>query len=347
MSITAHDRSLTDYEILYCQIPGKIITNGGYLVLFDHKCLGIVPDACSRVKIKRKFSLKPKIQITTNFDDEGVFYANDAFKYNGIFVGSMNYVAKIIKCFYEIMGGKLDRNIEIELELNDCFYSEKQNTTERSVKTGLGSSCVFLIAITYALTVKETALQDLYKICLQINSRLSPKASGCDISCCIFGSSIYKKYSVVQTLEIKDVHLLLGSFNKSTNTRSMLDLLQDPKSFDALANINNELIDEITSNGFVNKEKLKTLYRSYLCSLRLISDCIVPEKQYNILLETYKYEIIGCGVSGSGGEDCVWCLVPKEYFVGVYEFWRTKFIYTNFFTNLNGKTRFGKAQFCH
>ncbi|KAM0677197.1 hypothetical protein BDAP_002208 [Binucleata daphniae] len=280
--------------------------------------------------------------VKTNFDDSGVFVIDNNF--NDIQnYSTMSYAQDIIRTFYEITNKKLEEQTCIEITLHECLYSEKANTIDRCIKTGLGSSCVFLISIVYALLGKTATPNDIFDTCLSINKVLSPKASGCDIASCIFGSNIYKKYCVVKHLQIKDdVCLLVGSFNKSTSTRDMINLF-DNVDTNRLKNTNCEIIQKIKDNVFIDAKTLKELYKIYLDSLRNASDKIVLNKQYNILMDVYDYDIIGCGVSGSGGEDCVWCLVKQENCEKLYTFWKKKFVYYSLYTDLNGKTTFDRV----
>ncbi|KAM0676307.1 phosphomevalonate kinase [Gurleya vavrai] len=329
--------NITSYET---KIPGKIIINGGYLVLFNaNKCIAIVPNDYSTLKIVKCASENFTLQIETNFLEKATFlYENKKFISYDHLEPVMDYILKIIQYFFEIRNIIPKQSIKMTINLSDSLFSEKANLIKESIKTGLGSSCVFLIGIVDALLDKKMQKNDFLNLCLEINKRLSPFSSGCDISACINGSQIYKKFEHENFKIDDDTCMILGSFNKATNTREMIKNIVHEKKWFNLEKINQNIINSINNYVFSDKN-LKIFYEEYLDELRKISDKIVPDKQHEILKNTFKFPIIGCGTSGSGGEDCVWCLVKKENLEDILSFWQKNFTYTKVFYNLNGKAK--------
>ncbi|EJW03078.1 hypothetical protein EDEG_02557 [Edhazardia aedis USNM 41457] len=336
------------------EIPGKVVINGGYLVLNEpNECVCIVPNIKSRIKVSKKISEKTIISIKTNFLDSCVFeYNNSRFIISNFtdIESSMIYCLNLANAFLDVTGiVPANQHIELFINLEDILFSTKKATIKDSIKTGLGSSCVFLIAIVDALLEISMEEREFFDLCIQVNSKISPKSSGCDIGSTLLGNIIYKKheYTKIRCLN-SDYAMILCSFNSSTNTRTMLDFvdLSDHK-WKNLNIINNEIIHIFRSSQHLEPEaciRLKKLYKDYLVTLRNISTQIVPEKQYELLLKTFKMPVVGCGVSGSGGEDCVWVIVSKANLIDVYSFLNNNFSYTRVVTDLSGESNLSKLK---
>lgn len=320
-------------EIQYVtKVPGKIITNGGYLVLNGHPCIAITPNAYSLSYVTKYPGIKPTIKISTNFEDEALFEYNNEFIATNDLEPSMNYCYNIIKSFYKLHNAKPYGIIEIFISLDRSLFSVQNSTIRESVKTGLGSSSVFLISIVDALLPAKISKDKFFKLCCDINLSINKITSCCDIAACLFGSIIYKKFEYERIKFSADYVLLLGSFNQSTSTREMIKTISENELWDELGKINNKLIQDINNAG---NYETKLSYKTYLEKLRAISKDIVPDKQLEILTKTFDFDIFGCGVSGSGGEDAVWCIAERKYAHQVYEFWKDHFSYVSLIDSIN------------
>ncbi|KCZ78253.1 hypothetical protein H311_00719, partial [Anncaliia algerae PRA109] len=120
--------------------------------------------------------------------------------------------------------------------------------------------------------------------------------------------------------------MLLGTMLKSTDTKENLKFINQKEKFNSLKEINSKII-KLIKVGAMGTPELKMLYKEYLCELKKISQEIIPLYQYSVLMNTFDMDIIGCGVSGSGGEDAVWCLVTEREVYNVLALWNNKFSY--------------------
>lgn len=312
-------------EVQYVtKIPGKAIINGAYLVLNDHTCVAVTPNAYSLSYVKKSLAKVPIIKITTNFADEALFTYKKLFTANGNVESSMLYCQDIINYFYQVTGNVPKEEIDIFISLDQSLFSVQKKYISESIKTGLGSSGVFLIAIVDALLPSKISETKFFELCRDINLLINKVTSCCDIAASLFGSIVYKKYEYERIKFTSNYVLVLGSFNKSTNTRYMIEKITEDEKWNELSEINSKIIGLINSK---ETENIKDMYKEYLRKLRSISNAIVPDKQFEILNNTFKYDIFGCGVSGSGGEDAVWCIVDRKSVESVVFLWKKHFEY--------------------
>ncbi|KAM0688642.1 hypothetical protein COBT_000088 [Conglomerata obtusa] len=332
---------LEDTRIQYkSYIPGKVIINGGYLVLKGHECLAITPNYHSCVETTKIKSENPKISIKTNFENEATFTLQGIdLIYNKSPEPSMMYVYNIIKTFYEITSTCLNMDITIYFKLHQTLFSVANDTIEASVKTGFGSSCVFLIGLVDALLENKLPRDEHLNLCMNINKKLSPDSSGCDVFACFAGSMVFKKHSYKLINIPENLVMIMGSFNRSTNTRIMLQQVVRDTRWDKLGTLNSKIISQLECLSNSNKFEIKDLYKEYLYILHCISPNIVPEPQFKILQNTFNFDIFGCGTSGSGGEDCVWCLVEKNNLEPIKKYWDENFFFTMILDDLNGMSK--------
>lgn len=315
-------------------VPGKVIINGGYLVLNASECISIVPSCTTEIHTLKRLSENPSIKISTSFHDTATFeLENHTFIVKETIPVSMQYPLGIINSFYKITDYLPSYKVDIYIRFMEALYSYHSSTMEESIKTGLGSSCAILIGIVDALLPEAVDIRIFIDICLAINHDLSPQSSGCDIISCIVGTCIYKKFDYKKLQVPKTWVLLLGSFNKSTNTRSMIDRNFDDSKWKKLNEVNSLIIQSYRKFRY---DDLHNLYNQYAKTLRDIDDAIIPEQQFKIIMRSFEYNIIGCGASGSGGEDCVWCLVSKDALDDVHNMWKECFSFTILLENLNG-----------
>ncbi|EQB61189.1 mevalonate kinase-like protein [Vairimorpha apis BRL 01] len=148
-------------------------------------------------------------------------------------------------------------------------------------------------------------------ILYKINKSMNPLSSSCDIISCLMGP-INFSYKSIETIFIREKYLILGSFGKSTSTRFMLTFIKD-LNWSKVKLLNKSIIFE----------RNKISYEKYLDEIAFLSDIIVPKAQYNILKETFRFNILGCGISGAGGEDAVWVITNNKD--ELVKFWKKKF----------------------
>lgn len=286
-------------EMKKLKVPGKVVINGGYLVLNGHYCIVLTVNSYLNVDYK----YDDKLQIKSDFDDINT---------------ESIYTQKIIQAWEHVTNIKAKGNFIINHD--DGYIFERRNELKNSIKTGLGSSASLLVSLVVGLSdIFDIKVND--KLIFDINSIVSPKSSGCDVITCYNGSQIYSKTEKHKIRIPKNLILILGSFGKSTCTREMIKKynLEDK----CLIEINNRIVKNILRNGF--EVSVKNEYLEYVKRLHSISSEIVPNAQYEILLKSFNYNIWGCGVSGSGGEDAIWCIAPVDS--DIIGFWKTEMKY--------------------
>ncbi|KAK1348299.1 hypothetical protein CWI38_1181p0020 [Hamiltosporidium tvaerminnensis] len=315
------------------KISGKIITNGGYIVLKGELCICITTSCGLYIERSIYKSVKPTILIKTEFTD--YLYA----EYNGkeFIPISINgnpslYFLRIINLFYNLTKKIPENSIFYEMKFDEGFFVTKGRFIEESIKTGLGSSACYLVGIVFGLVDYDLSkIHNLSKLCYDINKIMNPKASGCDVVCCVEGSLIYSPLTY-KPFKGKMAKIVLGSFGSSTSTREMINKEEIINAdWNRVININNVILDRLnfTAQEYSDYSGLKDLYFKYLVALRHLSDKIVPNRQYKALMDTSDMNIYGCGVSGSGGEDCTWCLVPESSVNDIVQTWKKTFKYVH------------------
>ncbi|AFN83956.1 mevalonate kinase-like protein [Encephalitozoon romaleae SJ-2008] len=336
-------------ERIQFKVPGKVIVNGSYIVLNGETCRAIALKTYILSETTRIVSDKPEITIEINGKEKSTYCYEDYE--SSIINGPDCYLLKIVDCFFRITGISPKNIINIKMKAEDGFFI---NGPTRE-KTGIGSSACILVSIVYALL--KFHQEDLEKIILQdsfngwgksprfqgdlrswlghlslseeivehvlpvtylVHQKVNQEGSGSDAICCLLGSIYFNRKTCVPMEKIPR-YLVLGSFGKSTSTKEMLKRidLEDPR-WESLKAINFEI-----NRGRVCQ---KYLYMEYLNAMRDISIDIVPKKQYEILMKTSEYDIWGCGISGAGGDDCIWAI--SDDYKDVYRYWEKVFTFT-------------------
>lgn len=336
-------------QIIRFRVPGKVIVNGSFLVLDGEMCRSVALKTYINTEASNKASCRPEITIDVQGREKVICYYN-----RGLLCGSDDAAAchlfKIVDAFFEVTGLVPRNQTYIRMNVEDGFFV---NGTSGE-KTGIGSSACILVSITYSLlkfhqedfeeSIKNGKFKRSKSIVLEgeISSRLErlsisgevieyipsivylthqkvyKGSSGCDVMCCLLGSIYFDKKRCVAVDGIPK-YLILGSFEKSTSTREMLKTVDlGDTRWNPLRIINKRLNAE-NSNP-------KELYKEYLDVIRNISAIIVPDEQYSILTETSKYDIWGCGISGAGGNDCVWAIAGN--YIDVHNYWKKVFSFT-------------------
>ncbi|ADM12472.1 mevalonate kinase-like protein [Encephalitozoon intestinalis ATCC 50506] len=340
------------------RVPGKVIVNGSYIVLEGETCRAIALKEYMISEAIRMESSKQKIVVEVEGQEKITYYHNrsDLPEDKG---KSSYYLLKVVDSFFEVTGIIPKNQIQIRMKAGNGFFVNGPT----SEKTGIGSSVCILVSIVYALlkfhqedlnqiislkgferwgrspvfrgnleshlghlSLSKEILNHLLSITYQVHQKTNQGGSGSDAMCCLLGS-IYSNREACIPIEKVPRYLILGSFGKSTSTREML------KKIDLSDSKWKSLKD---MNSRINKERRnpKKLYIEYLNIIRNISTAIVPEKQYEILIKTNEYDIWGCGISGAGGDDCVWVLTDD--YKSVYEYWQKAFAFT-FITEVSYK----------
>lgn len=298
-------------EQVNLKIPGKVVINGSYIVLEGEMASVVV--------------LNKYINVTINTQNSDKFDLNLNIENGDMYLHSENDKGHWI---YELITTALtfinveNYNVNINGYFDDFFF------LENGVKTGLGSSSCIFIAVIYSLykigKMKKPLLiapkvdfkhnKELVNLLYTVSKTLYPSASGCDIMASFLGP-INFSFNVIQKINLIARHIILGSFGSSTSTRKMLDLV-GKVNWTSLKTINKILVKNLR-----NKET----YKKYLEEIRHCSNIIMPDRQYKILKKTFELNILGCGISGAGGEDAVWCITDN---VGQVKYlWEQEFTY--------------------
>ncbi|WUR02751.1 mevalonate kinase [Vairimorpha necatrix] len=305
----------TSLQSFTMKIPGKIVINGSYIVLLDEIATVVTLDKYLNTTITYEHSDTFNIFLDIKNNEKFSFLHSDP-----------NY------WLHELVSTTLKfletQNISIKITgyFDDGFF------LENNVKTGLGSSSCLTICVVYSLfrilklknVLTEMPSNDakkFSKFLYTVNKMVSPKSSGCDVMTSCLGPINYTREKTIP-LKIDNFNIILGTFGRATSTRKMLDLI--PKiNWDKLKVINKQITEKPIILSYT--ERIKCLYREYLEEMRSLSHDIVPDKQYEILNNTFNYDIFGCGISGAGGEDAVWCITKD--IETVKEYWERKFPY--------------------
>lgn len=335
-------------ETFTFKVPGKLVINGSYIVLEGQKCRTVAINKYLRGCVERQKS--PKTRIVVNIwgrDKLTCHYAEDHLTCDSSNPGTY-YLFRIIEVFYNLTKLIPEDDLVIDLQFDEGFFVG-QNPV---IKTGIGSSACILVAIVYSLLksdqkrfirfVKDPnfegwpphpefdddlcshltyldlnadATKHFMPIVFAVHRTLNSKASGCDVASCSVGTILFdtKKYSLLSGIP---KHILLGSFGKSTSTREMLAAID-------LAEPTWKDISEVNNKINSSEGNQKELYRELVELTRKANKRILPDAQYKILKETFKFDIWGAGISGAGGEDCVW--VIADDYTKVKEYWERVF----------------------
>jgi mevalonate kinase len=298
-------------KTLKIKIPGKVMINGSYIVLKGEKATCVTINRYLNVK---SFCFESdKCDIVVNIKNKDSW---------SLLKGGESYISKIINAFYKVTGLKISNQIIINMEFDDGFFINE------NIKTGIGSSACIIVGIVYTLLYfnKDQDNKCIYNsncisnndqiisLLKEINKIISPKSSGADVMTCLLGSINYS-FSVIEKISKLGKFLILGSFGKCTSTRDVLKQCNmKDKKWDRLIKLNNNILNI----------RSKDAYEEYLDELSLDKK-IVPKKYYEILKKTFEFDIHGCGISGAGGEDAVWCILDECEEVEKY--WRREFDY--------------------
>ncbi|CAD25871.1 similarity to MEVALONATE KINASE [Encephalitozoon cuniculi GB-M1] len=337
-------------EKIEFRVPGKVIVNGSYIVLSGETCRAVALKTHMTSEATRTVSSEAEITVAVD-GGEKITYGSDYIRTCRDTGGPAHYILNIVACFFEIARISPKNRIHIEMHTGEGFFSGGPG----GEKTGIGSSACILVSIVYALlrfhqddfrriasrgdfdargrspvfqgdlklwlgglSLSEDLAEHLLSITYLVHQATNQGASGCDVMCCLLGS-IYFSRERCFPLENIPRYLILGSFGKSSATREMLKKInsKDPK-WRFIKDINRKINEE--------RESPKKLYMEYLDAMKGVSTAIVPEKQYEVLMKTNGYDIWGCGISGAGGDDCVWALADD--YQDVYRYWKRVFTFT-------------------
>ncbi|RVD91817.1 mevalonate kinase [Tubulinosema ratisbonensis] len=297
------------------KVPGKVVINGGYLVCLGEEAVSLTVD--SYLNISYSYEQTDTFDFTYETDGKK---EKLTFK-NGIYASTTkneSFVIKIVKEFFCLTKFMPKGTFKVNFNFDEAFF------TKEGVKLGLGSSSCLVVGISKILfdsfDIKEYIFIDL---CKEINNHFSPLASGIDIFS-VYKGNIFYKNGISTKLRTFKMTMLLGSMLKSNDTKECFHFLENKRVWNDLIPINKN-INKLIKLGCLGNVELKNLFKEYLIELAKISEKIVPFYQYKVLLNTFEMDVIGCGMSGSGGEDGVWCLVKEDSLKRVSDYWKDKF----------------------
>ncbi|KAF7682677.1 Phosphomevalonate kinase [Astathelohania contejeani] len=299
------------------KIPGKIVASGGYLVVKGHPALCITTDSYCTFRANFQQSSTFSFELVTEFNERLSYPSSEEDIKNE----SSKYFGLIVKTFHRIVNKTPQGSIKAFVSFDDGFFIRKGTSLVDSLKTGLGSSACLIVGTVYLLMISHRISPDkLTDICFQINRIIAPAASSCDVVSCASGSMIFQRIGdtfTYRTVDLSGIYILIGGFDLSTSTREMLKEMQGI-DMNELEEVNSKITSAIPQWN-------KLLFKEYLIKLRKISKKVVPDRQYNALIKMFDWDILGCGTSGSGGEDCVWCAVKDKK---AWDTWKNLFTYT-------------------
>lgn len=328
---------------LRLKIPGKIVINGSYIVLRGETatCVTIdrYLDVCSSYEDSEDCSIvvniKDRERLTCFYKDTFVCDSSTSKSY---------YIFRLIESFFHLTRITPSNNIVIHMNFERDFF------INQSVKTGIGSSACIVVGIVISLLyfnegnylenlgqidfmeaptlenegirsifkdlrLRSETLGSLIKLVYSINKMTNQMSSGVDVISCLIGSIQFNS-RIIHKIKGIGKYLMLGTFGKCSSTRSIINKVNlHEKKWDQIIELNNKIY---TCPG-------KESYNEYLDHLFRLNNFTVPKRQYDILKETYKLDIYGCGISGAGGEDAVWCIVDDH--TAVHDYWKTVFNY--------------------
>lgn len=281
------------------KVPGKIMLNGAYLVLYGESCISVSLDSYLSVQVILEDGDKI-LDLRINDREYKYYYINNRWQHNNIHNDSQ-YLHSIINLAFKDPVG----SIKIFADFDSGFY------TPDRCKTGIGSSSCLLVALCY-VSAKMNNISSFYDFCMGIHYEVNPGSSGYDTSSCINGNIIFSRKEWIKYLP-KEKYIILGTFNKSTSSREMIDSISVNDTWESVKKINRRIIDG------------DDCYEEYLDAIRGISTVIVPDRQYELLKKTFELGVKKCGVSGAGGEDAIWAL-EDDYFK-VVNLWNKEMSY--------------------
>lgn len=307
------------------RVPGKVVLNGGYLVCMGEECIAVNVDAYANVEAEMGAEAQTAAvhlggdTVVLRLAEAGVVVdsAPDA--------GTGRFIRDIVVSFWEVAERPVQLGVNVRIAFDSGFR------TEDGVKTGIGSSACIVVALVHSFRVLCSVGRSTPALCLEVNRKVAPSASGVDVLACSRGNVIYSTKEHARIDIDTALVLVLGSRGMSSSTRDMVALLSGKRErWARLSAINARIVAAVRQSGAIERggRVLRLLYREYLAELAQVSSTIVPDYQHAVLLETFLVEgVVGCGASGSGGEDCVWCLACEEAAGKVAELWSKRFVY--------------------
>lgn len=316
------------------RVPAKVVISGSFVVLDGEACRVVALNTYMNVQAGVVLSPCPMVVVTG--EESMTCRLSGDSEWRG-----SEYLFAVVESFFRVTGLVPRNEIYIDMRADCGFF------TDAGEKTGIGSSACMFVAVVYSLLrlhqgesrdrkwsgfpvfaqdpgqwldidISDDVAGDLVPVMYLTHQMVHRRASGCDVMCCLLGSIQFSR-TACAPLDGIPKHLILGSFGKSTSTRDMVASIDlgNPR-WSRLREINSA----INSGAIASKEG----YRLYLDAMRAVSTAIVPDEQYSILVETNRYAIWGCGVSGAGGNDCVWAVADDLSEVQTY--WERVFSFT-------------------
>ncbi|WUR02750.1 mevalonate kinase [Vairimorpha necatrix] len=312
------------------KIPANRVLNAAGIVLQDEKASVITLDKFLLANVTYEYSDAFDISLDIKNIENYSFLGTDLYSWT-------RHIVSTTLEFLEV------ENISINIlaQFDDGFFLENM------VETGLGATSCLTICVIYSLyeilklngVLTDMPIQDFRyftRFLFTVHQYVLPEKSGCNVmSSCIGPMNFF--IMGFTTLLLTDYYILLGTFGHASSTQKILDLSSMINS-DKLKSINiliteklnmlaqNQNSNELSDDALHERKiVIKRLYEDYLDELRNLSHNIVPDRQYEILKNTSKFDILGCGVSLAGGEDTVWCLTKD--IEAVKDYWDKEFPY--------------------
>ena len=297
--------------------PGKVLILGGYLIL-QKENKGIVLSTSSRFQCRIKPSTSLVIHFC-HFPDRTITNFSDNRALSIISKTVVDHFPQFKMCF------------ELFIDADSDFYSEgmTNGTYASSVsnvsKTGLGSSSAFIVSTVAAICAFNglTCHEQIEILAQKANIAIQGIGSGFDISCCVHGSQIYRKYfedqnirtHIVDKFDLPDRHeMVLASADGHSRTPRMAKKVMQSANgalWKEICNLTNECIKYLCE--FENAENVQNISKKILDGYEILGEScgveIVPKCRKRVLNLLFEVKgLLMCGIPGAGGYDAIYCI---------------------------------------
>nr|AAT12304.1 mevalonate kinase-like protein [Antonospora locustae] len=277
--------STTKKRTMRFRVPGKVVLNGGYLVCMEEECIAVNIDAYANVEAETDTE-SPQSTIVHLYGDTVVLRITES----GLIIDSAadadtgKFIRDIVVSFWDVV------RYDVQLGVNVYIAFDNGFCTCNGVKTGIGSSACIVVALVHSFCALYSVGRSTPSLCLEVNRKVAPRASGVDVLTCSYGNVIYSTRKHARIDIDTALVLVLGSRGMSSSTRDMITLLDGKgKIWTRLSEINARIVAAVRQSGAIRRRDcvLRPLYHEYLREIAQVSSLIVPEYQYAVLLETF------------------------------------------------------------
>lgn len=302
------------------QFPGKLFLMGEYFVTDDFGQAIII--AVNRF-----------IEIEAKQSDEFILKSDYGIIQEGqTSTESMKIALEAVTLAYEYL-------TYLKIEHRSLDIKVTSSLLEDGVKIGLGSSAVVLVALIQTILENHHVYLEkvkLFKLTVLCQKRLGDLSSGGDVAASIYSGMIhYKKYSNQWlseqecTLELLDLpwpglsiknlkvpegfELMVAWTGIPNKTYSFLEVFnlckeKDPNTYKKFTKRAQEYVSMFVDGSF---EEAIASYRQLMLELEAWTKLNIETQELKIAIEIASIYNAYAKISGSGGGDCMFALLPK------------------------------------